>query len=119
LNLEKLRIISEHAQKISKEVPSIQVFSTLGNHVNFIIIFKDVFPVDQLNPLADTFFNKLARIWSMHNYTREAIDQSKQIFKNIVLKGGYYSMTVKRGLRVISLNTQWTNDINFFVSFRC
>jgi len=87
-------------KKIAEEIsPEMKVFSTIGNH--------DVWPVDQLKFPPNIYLNKLARIWAMHKYPQDAIEQ--------INAGGHYSVLVSRGLRVISINTQWTNDMNFWL----
>ena len=69
---------------------------------------KDGFPVDQLKLPPNDYLNQLARIWSKHKLTSKSIED--------IRRGGYYSETIIPGLRIINLNTQWTNNINFYVS---
>lgn len=44
----------------------------------------------------------------MHNYPSDVLED--------IRKGGYYSLTITKGLRLIDMNTQWMNEINFWVN---
>jgi hypothetical protein len=100
LNLEKVKIISEYAEKARSCCgDTMKVYSTIGNH--------DSFPVDQLQLPPNKFLNDISRIWAMHGLPAQALED--------VRRGGFYTLPIAKGLRLITINTQWTNEINFWL----
>eukprot|EP01080_Neovahlkampfia_damariscottae_P012629 gene12629-6533_t len=95
-NLHKINYFTELSEKMGS---GMKIYPSFGNH--------DGFPVDQLKLPPSDYLNQLARIWSKHKLTQKSIED--------IRKGGYYSETIVPGLRVINLNTQWTNNINFYL----
>jgi sphingomyelin phosphodiesterase len=78
------------------------VLSTIGNH--------DGYPVDQfdLPPGSNWFLNPWTDVM-MHSGILE------QSAFETMRKAGYYTVSVRQGLRVLVLNTQWQDNLNFFL----
>jgi sphingomyelin phosphodiesterase len=77
---------------------NIPIYYALGNH--------DVFPVDQLDPRAPSILQPLGSYWSKFLPSDAlASFQSR----------GYYTILLRKGLRLVVLNTQYEDPINFFL----
>lgn len=85
----------------------VPIFPAIGNH--------DTFPVDQFNRIPrdashyddfDWLLSGLAEYWAPF-LDSGAIQTLRS--------GGYYTQLVKPGFRVIALNTQWGDMLNFYL----
>jgi len=103
----QLERIKKVTQKLSQAFPKIPVFPAIGNH--------DTFPVDQFNrhPKDAAHYDdfewltgSLASFWS-HWLPSDAV--------NTLASGGYYTALIMPGFRVIALNSQWGDIINFYL----
>jgi len=96
-NFEATRIVYSSFEKLFSPL---KVYSAIGNH--------EVYPVDLMDeiPRSSPFLNRIATLWSS-SLTQENI--------RTVRKAGYYSVTLMRGLKLIVLNTQWMDIINFWL----
>jgi sphingomyelin phosphodiesterase len=79
---------------------NIPVYPAFGNH--------DTFPVDQFAepPLNQWLMNNISLIWGRW------LSSSALTTLRI---GGYYSVTPEAGLRIISINTQYCDNVNFWL----
>lgn len=80
----------------------VSVIPAIGNH--------EPSPVDQLDPVppaSDWFLSGHARIWERFIADAEAREMHE--------KKGYFSFSVRKGLRLVVLNTQWQDPLNFFL----
>jgi len=97
-------------QKILRTFPNTPVFPTIGNH--------DTFPVDQFSLLSEDKVHLDNFTWLLDNLSiiwgRFLSEDSIKTLKT----GGYYSALIMKGLRVISLNTQWADSYNFYLLLR-
>ncbi|XP_077989820.1 sphingomyelin phosphodiesterase-like [Glandiceps talaboti] len=103
--LEALRTVTRH---VKKYLPKTPIFPAVGNHEsapadNFPQPFVDEkFSIRWLyEALADTWIYKMD--W-LPERTRDTIE-----------KGGYYTTMIKPGLRVVSMNTMFCYNLNFWL----
>lgn len=98
LNLEKVKMISQIAHNISHTL-GMKVFPTIGNH--------DSYPVDNLRLPPNRYLEILSKIWSIHGLSEKSLLN--------VQRGGFYSEKISPGLKLITYNCQWMNNINFWL----
>eukprot|EP01119_Soliformovum_irregulare_P010072 TRINITY_DN2452_c0_g1_i1.p1 TRINITY_DN2452_c0_g1~~TRINITY_DN2452_c0_g1_i1.p1 ORF type:complete len:562 (-),score=102.61 TRINITY_DN2452_c0_g1_i1:169-1854(-) len=92
---------------IKKYLPNVPTFPAMGNH--------DTFPVDQFSrkPMDDAHYDDFDWLLSgLESLWGPWLDNTA---KATLRSGGYYSASVKPGLRVIALNTQWGDNLNFYL----
>lgn len=90
--INQIRNITE---LIKAYFPSVPVYATFGNH--------DYYPKDQFPPHNNKIYNATYSVWKSW-----IGDDSQQ---HTFLKGGYYTVKTKSGLRIIALNTNlYYND---------
>lgn len=89
--------VQKMTDMITLYFPDIRVFPTLGNHDNYL--------ADQLAPppKGSDWLNKIASIWS-HWLPQETLETFTY--------GGYYTLLIEDGLRLISLNTIYCDILN-------
>jgi sphingomyelin phosphodiesterase len=87
-------------QMLSQTLRPMKVYSTIGNH--------ECFPVDQLEevPRGSWLMDFFTSLW-----TGTLPEESLRTVK----KGGYYSVSLTKGLKLITLNTNWMDIINFYI----
>eukprot|EP01080_Neovahlkampfia_damariscottae_P012628 gene12628-6532_t len=95
-NLKRINEFTEFSESMNS---GMKVYPSFGNH--------DGFPVDQLKLPPNKYLNELSRIWSKHKLSQKSLEEIK--------RGGYYSETIMSGLRIVNINTQWTNTNNFYL----
>lgn len=94
--------------KIFDYLPNIKIFPTLGNH--------EMAPVDSFSPSSmlsiarddspEWLYKKLDSFWS-HWLPSDTV--------NTITKDGFYSTNVRKGLKVVSLNTNFCHTRNFWL----
>eukprot|EP01083_Nonionella_stella_P028708 79090_1 len=96
-NLHATEVISNLFKEF---LPYVQVYPCVGNH--------DAYPVDQLAypPKNQWFTNMLVRNWKPW-LDGPAVETLQ--------KGGYYSILIKKGIRLVSLNTLYYDPKNLYV----
>lgn len=94
--------------KIFEQLPGITVLPTFGNH--------EMVPVDSFSPSnllniaredsPEWLYKKISRFWSRW-LPKDTI--------NTVTKDGFYATMVRPGLKVVSLNTNFCHNVNFWL----
>lgn len=76
--------------------PNKSVYATFGNH--------DYYPTNQFPTTNNIIYNRTANMWQHWIQEDEQLDNFR--------KGGYYTLLVRKGLRVVALNTNlyYTSD---------
>lgn len=106
LNLESARAV---AQLVQKYFPDTPVFPAIGNHESFPV---NMFPADDEDMIPTRYdpswlYNAMADIYSIWLPNQE---QQKTLKDS-----GYYTILLRPGLRVISVNTNFCNNFNFWL----
>ncbi|RXN03407.1 acid sphingomyelinase-like phosphodiesterase 3a [Labeo rohita] len=83
-----INVIANMTHTIRQFFPQLPVYPALGNH--------DYWPQDQLPTSANAIYDAVAKLWSPW-LNPEAVATLQ--------KGGFYSLVIKPGLRLVSLNT--------------
>uniref|UniRef100_A0A673LUZ1 Sphingomyelin phosphodiesterase acid like 3A n=1 Tax=Sinocyclocheilus rhinocerous TaxID=307959 RepID=A0A673LUZ1_9TELE len=83
-----INVIANMTHTIRQFFPQLPVYPALGNH--------DYWPQDQLPASANAIYDAVAKLWSPW-LNPEAVATLQ--------KGGFYSLVIKPGLRLVSLNT--------------
>ena len=98
-----------HLQNLTDQLlhhlPGIRVFPALGNHESFPV---NSFPPRYIDDAVDDIswlYDKLAEVWSPW-LPAESIETVK--------KFGYYTALVEPGFRIVSINMNYCNDLNFW-----
>ena len=95
-----LNVTNRVTKYFQEYFPTTPVYPLIGNH--------DTFPVDEMPPPPDSqwLLDALTEMWRDW-LTPDAI----QTFE----KGGYYTMQLMPGFRLVVLNTQWADPLNFIL----
>ncbi|KAM9704579.1 cyclic GMP-AMP phosphodiesterase SMPDL3A [Menidia menidia] len=83
-----IQVISNMTQTIRQHFPNLTVYPALGNH--------DYWPQDQMPTSTNAIYKAAAELWKPWLQTEALLTLSQ---------GGFYTQLVKRGLRLVSLNT--------------
>lgn len=96
-NLKDIEFITN---LFKKYLPDTQIYPCLGNH--------DTWPIDQLGrpPFDDYLTDFLDNQWG------EWIQKYDGVMKTL-LYGGYYTLNIKNGFRIIVINSLYTDNNNF------
>ncbi|ESO05258.1 hypothetical protein HELRODRAFT_77714 [Helobdella robusta] len=112
---DQLKVLHYIAQRFDKYFPNIPVFPALGNHegvpVNSFPFAKNM--EDKENPMS-WLYETMKNISSKPNEDKEnPMSWLYETMKNISSKwGGYYTMQVIPGFRIVSLNMNFCNNLN-------
>ena len=98
-----------HLQNLTDQLlhhlPGVPVYPSLGNHESFPV---NSFPpryIEDVENNISWLYDKLAQVWSPW-LPADSIETVK--------KFGYYTVLVRQGLRIVSINMNYCNDLNFW-----
>ncbi|XP_071804161.1 sphingomyelin phosphodiesterase-like [Asterias amurensis] len=100
--------LNETTQYLMKYLPGVPVYSALGNHESS--------PVNSFPPPFVTGHNSIT--WLYQSMVDSWVTDAKWLPKettSTIIKGGYYTVPVYPGLRVISLNMNMCNNQNWWL----
>lgn len=109
-NLEYAQVVHD---ALRTAFPKKMVLSTIGNHDTFrrstLHNVTDLLAVDQLDtpPNGAWFLQPMTKIYSQLGLPQSALDTFEY--------AGYYSVVIRPGLRIVALNTQYADPLNFWV----
>jgi len=103
----QLARIKKVSQVVAQYLPNIPVFPIIGNH--------DTFPVDQFNRKPMDFVHYDDFTWLLNGLVSAWSTWLPGDALETLQTGGYYSALAAPGLRVIGLNTQWGDNLNFYL----
>jgi len=103
-NLESTAWVVQLVKDVFSEVP---VFPNIGNHESFPVnLFPDSAVTGEFSP--KWLYKNLAKLF------KDWLPNQQQ--QSTLLDGGYYSVLVREGLRIISVNTNFCNNFNFWLA---
>lgn len=99
----QMAVMRKVATLIRSYFPGVPVFPALGNHEGIPV---NSFPPSSYSSSMDWLYEMLSETWTqwLPSETRATI-----------LKGGFYSVPVFPGFRIISLNMNYCNDLNWWL----
>jgi len=92
---------------LRKYYPDTPVFFINGNH--------DAYPVDQYNthPIDSAHLDDF--VWSRELFAQEWATWLPEDALKTILIGNYYTALARPGLRIVAINTQWGDNLNFYL----
>ncbi|XP_037036162.1 sphingomyelin phosphodiesterase isoform X3 [Bradysia coprophila] len=103
---ENLKIIKETVKQMSEKFPGIPIFPALGNHESAPV---NSFPppyVQQVDSSISWLYDELDVQW--RNWLPSSVSHT-------VRRGAFYSVLVRPGFRIISLNMNYCNNKNWWL----
>ncbi|XP_055299063.1 sphingomyelin phosphodiesterase-like [Sitodiplosis mosellana] len=102
-NEDVMNTIEESVRLLSEKLPGIPIFPTMGNHERSPV---NSFPTIEQDSSISVFYNDINTLWS-----RWLVGNVSSTLR----KGAFYSTLARPGLRIISLNMNACNDLNFWL----
>ncbi|XP_064103254.1 sphingomyelin phosphodiesterase-like isoform X1 [Macrobrachium nipponense] len=108
---DNIAVMKEMTDMFLEYFPNIPIYSSIGNHESFP---RDSFPP----PEVPEVWQKFGVQWLYDSVTEQWGKLMREPAPNSARFGGYYSVVVKPGLRIISLNTNYCYRLNWWLLYK-